>query len=95
MQGHPQDEGLAGGPGVVVEHEVAQAVGDQLVVVHLQPLDDVRVVAQDEIRSGIDSLVCERALVCGCLRGVLGTPMEAHDDVLRLLLGRRYGRQEL
>ena len=55
MQSHPQDEGLPGRPGAVVEHEVAQAVGDQLVVVHLEALDHVGMVAEDKVGSRVDS----------------------------------------
>ena len=94
-QGHAQDEGLAGRPAVVVEHEVAEAVGDQLVVVDLQPLDDVGMVAEDEVGARVDGLVCQGPLVGGGLRRVLGAPVEAHDDVVGLLLGRRDGRQDL
>ncbi len=60
MQSHPQDEGLARRPGAVVEHEVAEAVGDELVVVHLETLDDVGMVAEDKIRARVDGLVGQR-----------------------------------
>ena len=56
------------GPGLV-EHEVAERVPDRLALVDLHALGPVRVVADDEVRAGVDGRVAERPLARRAARG--------------------------
>ena len=66
------------------EDEIAEAVGDETALVDLQLLQDVRVVAQDEIGAPVDGQAAEFALVVLGRGHELGAPVERdHDQVRR------------
>ena len=79
-----------------VAGEVAEAVGDQPAAVPLEPAEDMRAVADDEVGAGVDDRVGERAQIAavlaqvrlGAVRDVaavvaLGARMHRHDDDVR------------
>ena len=82
--------GLAGGQAVVIEDEVAEAVDDEVPLVELDPLQDVRMVADHQVGPGVDGGVGLGDLVGDRRVGVLDAPVKADDDVVDTLrLSRR------
>ena len=102
---HAEDRADAAGP-VGAERPVAgegaEAVGDQPSAIPLEPAEDVRAVADHEIRAGLDDRMGERPEVAavlaqvglGAVRDVaalsLGARVHRHDDV-RPAVGQAHG----
>ena len=69
-------------------HEIPYAVEADLAFVHFDRLDRVRMVADDEIGTGIDRAMGDRLLVCADRFGnVAQAPVQRHDDHIGILPG--------
>ena len=68
---------------LLVENEVAEAVGNPMVVVFFQGLHHVRVAADNQVRACVDHLVGKFHLLVGRAQSVLHAPVRAHDHQVR------------
>ena len=66
----------------MVEHQVAQAVDDEVAPVELGALEDVGMVADHHVGAGVDRGMCFGDLVGDRRVGVLDPPVKADDDVV-------------
>ena len=65
-------------------NEIAETVRDELALVPLQSLQRVRVVADHDVRAGIDGGACLLVLILGREVGVLRALVELNDEKVRL-----------
>jgi len=75
-----QDPGEAGDVVGVLEQEVAEGVGDGAAAVAFDALEDVGVVADDEVGAVVEEGLGGAALVGRGVVGVLLAPVDEHDD---------------